>query len=243
MNKYGSSLNFWTKKGDRCLTLGDILGRMSAIKLINSSKNEKILDAGCGAGFIARAEARAGARVWGCDSDKGMIFQAMKEERERSLGIRYMEANITQLPYSNKFFNTVSCIAVLMHLSPVECNKFFIEAHRVLRNNGKIVLSITHPDLYYTHREKHYWVNFSPLKKDCKSESQEFKEVYKDKEGDEFVVNVWRHPKKFLQHSIKEAGFSVEHTQSKFITEKALVECNQKGVIGSPCFFQLIARK
>ncbi len=248
MNKqeYGSNIGFWTKKGDSLMTIGDIIGRMSAIQLINPQEGELILDAGCGAGFITRRLAKAGAKVYGCDSNVDMIRQARKEETDNPVGIaisRYIVCDITASYFSDNYFDTISCISVLMHLSPDGCLSFFLAAYEMLRPNGKLVISITHPNLYYTHRSKSYWVNFQPLEKKHRSKSQRFKEMYQDKEGDEFVIDVWRHPKKFLLESLLKAGFVIEHTQDKYLTQDALDDCKQKGRVGKPCFFQIVARK
>lgn len=242
--KYGSNIDFWTKKGDQCMTIGDIIGRMSAIKLINPREGEKILDAGCGAGFISRKLARAGAKVYGCDSNIDMILQARKEEIDNPAGIDYVVCDITSPNnYADNFFDVISCIAVLMHLSPDECIKFFSEAHKMLRPNGRLVISVTHPKLYCTHRSKSYWVNFQPLEKKHWTRSQRFKETYQDKEGDEFVVDAWMHPENFLLKALELVDFAIEHVQSKYLTQEALNVCNQKGKVGSPCFLQIIAMK
>jgi ubiquinone/menaquinone biosynthesis C-methylase UbiE len=173
-----------------------------------------------------------------------MVKKANLYEKEDDFGINYTQADIAFLPYKDNFFDKVACIAVLMHSNPDEYIQFLLEAFRVLRPGGRLIISITHPSLYYTHRSQKFWANFSPLEKKHSSKSGFFKEMYRDIHGDELVCEVWRHPKKFILDTIKKNfTATVEHTQSIYLTEEVLKACNQKGKVGEVCFYQIVARK
>ena len=47
-----TNLNFWSKKLDTPMTIGDLEGRTAALALIDPRRCEKILDAGCSSGSI-----------------------------------------------------------------------------------------------------------------------------------------------------------------------------------------------
>ena len=158
--------------------MGDFLGRVPAAELFKSKPSEKILDAGCGAGFMSRIYARSGAEVIGIDRAGKMLDQAKKEEDKTKLGISFIEGDITNLPFQDEKFDAISCVAVLIHDSPEECQKFFHESSRVIKPGGRIVISIMHPYLFQSEspsrNRKTSWVQYCPLENKPFTVSQKF---------------------------------------------------------------------
>lgn len=60
-------------------------------------------------------------------------------------GVHYCRANLTYLPYSNQKFDTVFCISVLEHLEDPIMVQAFREFHRVLKDDGQLVLTFDYP--------------------------------------------------------------------------------------------------
>ncbi|MFA4136963.1 MULTISPECIES: class I SAM-dependent methyltransferase [unclassified Brevibacillus] len=60
-------------------------------------------------------------------------------------GIHYCRANLTYLSYSNQKFDTISCISVLEHLEDPVMVQAFSEFHRVLKDDGQLVLTFDYP--------------------------------------------------------------------------------------------------
>ncbi len=244
-----TNLEFWSKKGDTPMTIGDLEGRTAALALIDPKRCEKILDAGCGNGYMSRRLARRepDASIWGCDIDQGILESAILEEQKSPLGINYSKANICELPYKQDTFDKVCAVGVLMYNSPKELLKFFKESKRVLKKDGMLYFSLTHPRLYHedsfarTHEDN--WVRFFPLQNITDySQSARFREEYTDKEGDVLKIDVWYHPKRKIYDLMKEAGLDLFHFQETYQTEDSLQYCHQKGQVGFPAFLQGIAK-
>lgn len=245
--EYENNFEFWTKKGNKMTLMGDFLGRVPSAELFKAKPDEKILDAGCGAGFMSRIFARNGADVTGIERAGGMIDQAEKEEKKTKLGIKFVQGDITDLPFENEQFDAISCVAVLIHDSPEECQKFFDESSRVIKPGGRIIVSIMHPYLFQpespNRNGKASWVQYSPLENKPSTESQRFEEIYKNPEGKEFTSTVWCHPENLFIEQLKKSGFYIAHTQSTHVTQESLKKSNQTGEIGYPAFYQVLAIK
>lgn len=245
--EYEENFEFWTQKGDKLTVMGDFLGRLPSAELLNPRKGEKILDAGCGAGFMSRIYAQQGAEVIGCDRAGEMLNQAKREEEKTKLGIKFVQGDITELPFENEKFDAVSCVAVLIHDSPQECQNFFNESFRVLKPGGRIIVSIMHPYLFQpespNRNKKASWAQYRPLEDKPMSESQRFEELYKNSEDKEFVSTVWYHPENLFPDQLKKSGFCVVHVQSVYVTPESLHDSNQTGEVGYPAFYQVLAKK
>ena len=241
-------VKFWTEKGDKFTTVGDYLGRLPSIKLLCFKKGDKVLDAGCGAGFTSRLIAHQGTEVWGCDRSESMIKQARDEESKDRLGINFTKTDIAEkLPYKDNFFDAVSCIAVLIHDSPEECLSFIKEAYRVLKPSGRILISIMHPDLFMpgspSRTNKTSWVQYIPEEDKPMTLSQKFTEHYRDSSNQLFESTVWYHPIDLFLTLFKNVGFYVESEHDQYVTPEVLKICNQVGETNNRAFYQIIARK
>lgn len=244
--EYNKNSEFWAY-GDKPTVMGDYLGRIPSAKLFEAKAGEKILDAGCGAGFMSRIYARQGAEVVGCDRAEGMLKQATAEEEKNHLGIKYVSSDITNLNFENEQFDAVSCVAVLIHDSPEECQKFFDESFRVIKPGGRMIVSIMHPYLFDpespSRNQKAGWVQYDPIDGKPMTESQSFNEIYKNSTGKEFTSTVWYHPEKSFLEQIKKSGFHIAQTQSMHVTPESLKQSNQEGEVDYPAFYQVLAIK
>lgn len=244
----GTSAEFWTNKKDRITVVGDYLGRLPSLELLNPRPGMRVLDAGCGAGWVARRIARSGADTYACDIEKTMLESAQKSEAEEPLGIHYAEADITtHLPYEDNSFDGVITTGVLIHFSPERCFSFFQEAARVLKSGGRLVLSVTHNDLYTfgdsLPKERETWIRHEAAGSAHKSGSREYREYYRNVDGNVFESLAWAHPKDALLRELTRAGLEVVKDQSMYVTDDVLQKTNQKGTVGVPAFLQIVAQK
>ena len=96
--------------------------------------NSNICDVGCGNG---RNMALKDYNFIGVDNCKAFL------EICKSKNLEVVEANMTNLPFKNGQFDAVICIAAFhhlyMHTAKIEC---LLELKRIIKNNGKILLSI-----------------------------------------------------------------------------------------------------
>jgi SAM-dependent methyltransferase len=64
--------------------------------LIGNVEGKKILDAGCGNGYLSRLLAEKDAQVTGVDLSRSFIEIARRYEKKKPLGIRYEQANLAK---------------------------------------------------------------------------------------------------------------------------------------------------
>lgn len=108
--------------------LGDLFGKT-------------LLDAGCGEGIISRLAIEKGARVVGCDIVPNFLYEARIRSRGQQ---QIVMADLKHgLPFVSESFNAVCFNLVLMWLP--EIHTISKETKRVLRPNGKLVISLLHP--------------------------------------------------------------------------------------------------
>ncbi len=111
-------------------------------RLMGDVKGKKILDAGCGEGYLSRVYTEKGANVVGVDFSPKLI--ALSQKKFADLDIEFLVADICQLdPLKDNQFDIVLCNLVLLN---IEClDKSLQEFYRVLRPGGFLIFSVVHP--------------------------------------------------------------------------------------------------
>lgn len=95
----------------------------------------KVLDVGCGAGFLSNALARESLQVCGVDLSEDSLKVAAKHDS--TLSVHYQTANAYQLPFANESFDVVTALDFLEHVDrPANAIKEF---SRVLKPNGLFI--------------------------------------------------------------------------------------------------------
>jgi SAM-dependent methyltransferase len=102
------------------------------------AKGEKILDAGCGAGYFARFLSLKGCLVHGIDLSVNAINTAAKYNKEPSAF--FSRGDVLELPYSTSAFDKAVSVCCLEHFTNDE--KALQELNRILIDNGRLVLSV-----------------------------------------------------------------------------------------------------
>jgi len=96
------------------------------------------LDAGCGTGFLAFELAARGHRVVGVDFAPAMLAEARRKAAERSVSVRFEEADAERLPFEPGSFDLVISRHLLWTLQhPAAAIDDWI---RVLRPGGRLVV-------------------------------------------------------------------------------------------------------
>ncbi|MDE1821770.1 MAG: class I SAM-dependent methyltransferase [Euryarchaeota archaeon] len=107
-------------------------------------KGTRVLDVGCGNGYIARRLAREGAKVVGVDRSRALIALARQEERRRPLGITYHLGDAADMdPLADGSFDLAVANMSLMDME--DAQGVLREVGRVVTDRGRFVLSISHP--------------------------------------------------------------------------------------------------
>src|SRR5688500_15342907 len=63
--------------------------------LLGDVKNKRVLDAGCGTGYLARLLSKQGAQVVGIEPAAPLFDYAVEREQREPLGIEYIQADLT----------------------------------------------------------------------------------------------------------------------------------------------------
>lgn len=117
-------------------------------QMLGDVNKKKILDAGCGNGYLSVKMAKAGAYVTGVDVSENMILyaneKARKEKEKKDIELKFMFDScsnlVTQL---DSYFDIVVSNYVLMDVSDIEnAIKSF---YRVLKKGGVCINVFSHP--------------------------------------------------------------------------------------------------
>lgn len=112
---------------------------------IDLQKTSRVLDIGCGVGFVARyLNDRYGVEVVGIDVDPEQISCA-EEYSGQDKGLHFAVADATKLPFEDNHFDLVLSFMVIHHIG--DWKRALAEVSRVLRPGGTYVFyEITYPE-------------------------------------------------------------------------------------------------
>lgn len=112
--------------------------------LAGEVRGQRVLDAACGGGHIARELAQRGAGVTAIDISPRMIEIAKAHPESQALRVQYVVGSVTEMPeFADGSFDLVVSSMALMNVPEVE--RAFAEFARVLRGGGRLVFSLPHP--------------------------------------------------------------------------------------------------
>jgi SAM-dependent methyltransferase len=86
------------------------------VNFLGDVSNLRILDLGTGTGRAAIALAKRGARVTGVDASSEMLLVARRRAADEGLAIEFTEGDAHALAFSNRSFDAVVCLRLLMHV-------------------------------------------------------------------------------------------------------------------------------
>jgi ubiquinone/menaquinone biosynthesis C-methylase UbiE len=109
------------------------------------------IDIGCGEGYNTRLLTERGAIIEAIDIAGIFIQKAIEEQSRYSFNINYQVASATDLPFEEKKFDFATAFMSFMDIAETE--KVLKEAFRVLKPNGFLQFSITHPCFNTPHRK------------------------------------------------------------------------------------------
>ena len=113
-------------------------------RLLAQVAGQRILDAGCGQGYLCRILTKRGATVVGVENSTRFYELAVNYEEKESLNITYHLGSICHMPYlADGSFDAVVSNYVLMDVCDYEAA--VRELGRVLKLGGVAVVVITHP--------------------------------------------------------------------------------------------------
>lgn len=101
-------------------------------------KGKKVLDIGCGNGYVLSRYAIEGAHTFGIDLTTMAVALSMKRFTHMGLEGAFIQANAETLPFKDSSFDCVSSMGVLHHTPETE--KAIGEVYRVLKPGGRLIL-------------------------------------------------------------------------------------------------------
>jgi len=101
---------------------------------------KRVLDVGCGNGYMLAKFARSGTESYGIDLTAKALDVTKTRMKLSGLAVKLTQADSADLPFADNAFDMVYSLGVLHHSPDTE--KSFREIHRVLRPGGKIVVML-----------------------------------------------------------------------------------------------------
>jgi 2-polyprenyl-3-methyl-5-hydroxy-6-metoxy-1,4-benzoquinol methylase len=116
----------------------------AVLSLVGPNEVVRVLDAGCGEGYLSRLLAKRGAEVVGVDTNVELIKAARQEATRLGLAVDHLVADTGALPIE---FVGGFDVVVLNHVvnDLEDPAPTFLEAARVLRPGGRVVALMLHP--------------------------------------------------------------------------------------------------
>lgn len=118
------------------------LDRRYTFRTLDPRPGERVLDAGCGTGAYLRMLDSARSVPVGLDLSLGMLRIA----QQMAPGVSVVRADLNRaFPVRPGRFDAVISTLVSEHLTNLRC--FFLEVYAALRDGGRFVFSVFHPEL------------------------------------------------------------------------------------------------
>lgn len=113
-----------------------------AIEMVKLNKNDNVLDIGCGVGYQIHKIASKCKNYIGIDFSKKSIKLCKKTKNAKLI-----VADAHEIPFKKDYFDVILMIDVLHNL--YDPRKALNEAKKVLKEDGKIVISVANRNSFY----------------------------------------------------------------------------------------------
>ena len=113
-----------------------------ALHEYDSFRGKRVLDIGCGNGYVLNRYASAGASVYGVDLTQTALRLSKRRFAISNLRGSFLVGNAEALPFEDRSFDCVCSMGVLHHTP--DTRKAVIEARRVLKPGGKLIVMFYH---------------------------------------------------------------------------------------------------
>lgn len=131
-----------------------------AVCLSGAAQGDRVLDIGCGRGDLLRALAPTQAKIVGLDYSKDALAIAKKTfsrpENDGAGNIHLANSDAATLGFADASFDFVFMIDIVEHLYPEQLRECFNECHRVLKEDGRLIVH-TSPNKGYNDIGYPYW--------------------------------------------------------------------------------------
>ena len=169
------------------------------LNLMEKNKKGKILDIGCGDGFISSLLLKkTGAKVYGVDKSRNAVEKARKE----GIIAKVMDVNKREFPFKANSFDGVFCGDLLEHLYDTE--RLLENIIKILKPNGYLIISV--PNIASWYNRGFLLLGFMPTWIESSLRTYTGNPVIK-----EGVGHIHAFTKSSLIELLKLKGFSIEN--------------------------------
>lgn len=113
------------------------------LRMAGDLAGNRVLDAGCGQGYLSRMLAASGARVVGVEPAAALFDYSVEREAELGQGVRYVQADLCDLPDLGDPFDL--CVLSMVLAAIPEWERALAACVEQLRAGGVIVVTLNHP--------------------------------------------------------------------------------------------------
>ncbi|MGW5377268.1 class I SAM-dependent methyltransferase [Nocardia sp. NPDC003999] len=202
-------------------------GDAALLSLTGDVRGARLLDLGCGNGYLSRILAGDGAEVTGVDPSENMVALALDRESRDPLGVKFAVASTSDLsPFADAEFDVIVANHVLTAV--VDLDGALAEVNRVLRPGGRLVALFSHPCFSCGPRAWISLVADSPRREEIGGYLVDhyFRSgtyILEGWEGFTPVPYVHR-PLKAYWRAIRDAGFTIDEFDEPSVNERGIAE-------------------
>lgn len=139
---YNSHAKKWVRS--EAVSLSDFTGRAPLLKLCADLTSKKVLDMGCGEGYVSRRLLSSNpVSIIGVDISSEMVENARSQNDDPRL--KFQVGDATSLEFSNGSFDLVVAVFVYNYVSTSEMICSMREVRRVLSEGGRFIFTVPHP--------------------------------------------------------------------------------------------------
>lgn len=113
------------------------------LRMLGDLTGKRVLDAGCGQGYLSRMLAARGAQVVGVEPTGALFDYAVERESQLGQGILYVQADLCDLPDLGRPFD--ACVASMVLNDIPDWEAALAACVKQLRPAGVIVVTVNHP--------------------------------------------------------------------------------------------------
>lgn len=177
----------------------------------------RVLDAGCGEGYLSRTLASMGADVTGVDAAQGLV-DAASAHPSRPENTRFLRASVEDLPLEDDAFDLVLCNHLFSHLQ--DPTRAIGEFGRVIRSGGRLILLTLHPCFYVENAEQGA-ANSVPAQEYFASRGIDQHFLVDGLESPSMITS-WLRPLEYYAGTLRDAGFVIADLREPHPTEEQL---------------------
>ena len=123
---------------------------------ISQKESPRVLDIGCGDGFMTDQLVEKGRSITGVDvSLSGLRFAKVLS----SSNINYLQADALRLPFGGGTFDVITAFDTIEHIE--KDTSFVYEVRRVLKQDGLVVITTLNRQRLFNRRSNKHWREYS----------------------------------------------------------------------------------